>query len=298
MLHIELLRAFELAGLGLVVGAISPTFGIGGGLITVPLLILLYGMSSSVATATSLGVIIFVSLSGTLAYIRERRIDFRVGFLFVLFAVPGSLAGGFVSNWLRSLHLRIDILQILFGGTMLVVAVMRVISILRRSGKNGTETAQSSDPAVVGDTEQGELSRNRLVRDIIDRRGVRFAYGVRLFPGMIVAFVGGFFGAMLGLGGGIIYVPILTGLIGLPAAIATATSTFTILFANPFAVVVRFASIRWDFVLFLSLGVVVSASIVPRFLHRVQAKWLLIGFWTLAFVASSRLLLKVVGVNI
>ena len=297
-MHIQLLRAFELVGLGLVVGAISPTFGIGGGLITVPLLILIYGMSSSVATATSLGVIIFVSLSGTLAYIRERRIDFRVGFLFVLFAVPGSLAGGFVSNWLRSLRLRIDILQILFGGTMLVIAVMRVISILRRSGRSGAETSKSSDPAAVDDAKKGESPRNRLTRDMSDRRGVRFTYSARLYPGMVVAFVGGFLGAMLGLGGGIIYVPILTGLIGLPAAIATATSTFTILFANPFAVAVRFASIRWDFVLFLSLGVVVSASIVPRFLHRVQAKWLLIGFWTLAFIASSRLLLKVVGVNI
>jgi len=114
----------------------------------------------------------------------------------------------------------------------------------------------------------------------------------------LIAFAGGFVGAMLGLGGGVIYVPILSGLIGLPAGIATATSTFTILFANPFAVLVRFASIRWDIVLFLSIGVVISATIVPRFLHRIQAKWLLAGFWTLAVFASVRLLLKVAGVNL
>lgn len=145
---------------------------------------------------------------------------------------------------------------------------------------------------------EGRAPRLLFERSFADRRGVQFTYTARLYPGMIVAFVGGFVGAMLGLGGGVIYVPILTALIGLPAGIATATSTFTILFANPFAVAVRFASIRWDLVLFLSLGVVISASIVPRFLHRIKAKWLLTGFWTLAILASLRLLLKVLGVNL
>ena len=137
-----------------------------------------------------------------------------------------------------------------------------------------------------------------LLRLFTVRRGVQFDYPARMFPWMLIGFVGGFIGAMLGLGGGVIYVPILTALIGLLAGIATATSTFTILFANPFAVIVRFASIRWDLVLFLSIGVVISASIVPRFLHRVRARWLLAGFWTLAILASVRLLLKVAGVNL
>lgn len=298
--HLELLHSFELIGLGLVVGAISPTFGIGGGLLTVPLLILTFGMPTSTATATSLGVIIFVSLSGSLAYVRERRIDFRVGLLFIICAVPGSVAGGFVSNWLKSLNVRIDWLQIIFAVTMLTIAAMRIVSIVRNRQNSGG--ANPSD-AEVGGEENGRTfvaARSRLVyrRSFSDRRGVQFGYTARMFPGMLIAFAGGFVGAMLGLGGGVIYVPILSGLIGLPAGIATATSTFTILFANPFAVLVRFASIRWDIVLFLSIGVVISATIVPRFLHRIQAKWLLAGFWTLAVFASVRLLLKVAGVNL
>jgi len=291
--HIELLNALELIGLGLLVGAVSPTFGIGGGLLTVPLLILIYGMSTSAATATSLGVIIFVSLSGSLAYIRERRIDFRVGFLFILFAVPGSVAGGLVSNWLKTLNVRIDLLQIAFAVTMLTIAALRIGALFRTKGTSAS--ARTGDPDSGGPQPQSRLIFERA---FMDRRGVEFAYTARLFPGMIVAFVGGFVGAMLGLGGGVIYVPILTALIGLPAGIATATSTFTILFANPFAVAVRFASIQWDLVLFLSIGVVISATIVPRYLHRIKAKWLLTGFWTLAILASVRLLLKVAGVHL
>lgn len=285
MPHVDLIKAIELIGLGLFVGAISPTFGIGGGLVTVPLLILIYGMPTATATATSLGVIIFVSLSGTLAYIREYRIDFRVGLLFVVFAVPGSVAGGLASNWLRSISLHIDLLQILFAVTMLAVSTIRITSVLR-AGRSSSATAETETMP----------RRFAVRRSFTDRHGVEFSYTARLWPGMIIAVLGGFLGAMLGLGGGVVYVPILTAVMGLPVAIATATSTFTILFANPFAVLIRFASIQWDIVLFLSIGVVVSATIVPRFLHRVQAKWLLTGFWTLAILASIRLLLKVAGV--
>lgn len=304
MLHIEVLKVIELIALGLVIGAISPTFGIGGGLITVPLLILILGMSTTVATATSLGVIIFVSLSGTLAYIRERRIDYRVGFLFIVCAVPGSVGGGLVSNWLKALNVRIDLLQILFAVTMLTIAALRIVALFRtRTKKNGTSDEANAPTSghATGRVDIGiRVASPRLVykRAFADRRAVQFDYTARLFPGMLIAFAGGFVGAMLGLGGGVIYVPILTALIGLPAGIATATSTFTILFANPFAVLIRFASIRWDVVLFLSIGVVISASIVPRFLHRIQAKWLLTGFWTLAIFASVRLFLKVLGVNL
>lgn len=304
MIHLQLLHSLELVGLGLVVGAVSPTFGIGGGLLTVPLLILIYGIPTSVATATSLGVIIFVSVSGTLAYVRERRIDYRVGLLFMISAVPGSIVGGFVSNWLKALHVHVDILQIAFAVTMLTIGALRIVSILRaRESKSASQPPQSSpspgSAATNGKPSQPEkVSGPVFLRSFTDRRGVQFDYTARMFPGMLIGFVGGFIGAMLGLGGGVIYVPILTALIGLPAGIATATSTFTILFANPFAVIVRFASIRWDLVLFLSIGVVISASIVPRFLHRVRAKWLLAGFWTLAILASVRLLLKVAGVNL
>lgn len=297
-LQIGLSHALELIGLGLVVGAVSPTFGIGGGLLTVPLLILIYNMPTSTATATSLGVIIFVSLSGSLAYIRERRIDFRLGFLFMIFAVPGSVVGGLVSNWLKSLSVRVDLLQIIFALTMLTIAATRIVGILRGRTSAASNRQPAGEPGDASDRSEKKRSpRFVFERAFQDRHGVEFDYTAKLLPGLPIAFLGGFIGAMLGLGGGVVYVPILTALIGLPAGIATATSTFTILFANPFAVLVRFASIQWNIVFFLAIGAVVSATIVPRFLHRVKAKWLLTGFWTLAILASIRLLLKVAGLN-
>lgn len=312
MEQITLLTALELVGLGLLIGAVSPTFGIGGGLLTVPVLILLFGFSSVAATSTSLGVILFSSVAGSLAYIRERRIDYRVAVYFMICAVPGSVAGGLVSEWLRALHLKIDIIQILFAAMLTATAIFKIVTILleRRQGSVATASAKAAVGGVggadgstasrEGDTSagrEGSRPRSVLSRHIVDRHGKDFSYEAKLLPGVIIAFAGGFLGAILGLGGGVIYVAVLTMALGLPAAIATATSTFTILFVNPFALVIRLSTVRWSWVLLLAIGVVVSATLVPRILHKVQDRWLLIGFWTLAILAAIRLILNVAGVR-
>ena len=71
---------FSLFAFGILVGTIAPTFGIGGGLLNVPLLLLIYSnrlnLDSYTATSTSLGIIFFTALSGTLSYAKEKRIDY------------------------------------------------------------------------------------------------------------------------------------------------------------------------------------------------------------------------------
>jgi uncharacterized membrane protein YfcA len=290
-----------LFGLGIVIGAIAPTFGIGGGLMTVPALLLFYGQAfgftGDTATATSLGVIIFTSLAGTIAYIREKRIDYKVASLFMLFGIPGSAAGALFSRWMGAKDLAVDPFQYSFAGAMIAIALYKLVSILKDKRHKGTDGKDDNDKAGTVSL-QGSWRKSVLHRRLKDRRGTMFEYTVRLFPGTLIAFAGGFLGAMLGLGGGVVYVAILTMAMGVPAVIATATSTFTILVANPFAVALRFSSIEWRWVIALAAGTVISASIVPRFLHRVRSEWILTGFWVLAILAAVRLLLKVSGIMI
>ncbi|MHA1685533.1 MAG: sulfite exporter TauE/SafE family protein [Candidatus Heimdallarchaeaceae archaeon] len=282
----------SLFAFGLLIGALSPTFGIGGGLVTVPILILVYHFGGEEATATSLGVIIFTSLSGTLAYIREKRIDFKVAFAFLIFAVPGSVSGALLARYLKSQDVQIDVFQIIFAVTMMLISLYKIYTILRNKQKTAnSEEKQEIDVPI-------EPKKWTVKRSFEDKRGVHFEYEAKLFPGIIVAFVGGFIGALLGLGGGVIYVPILTMALGIPAGIATATSTFTILIANPFAVSLRWASIHWDYVICLAAGTIISAWIVPRFLSKIKSELILTGFWTLAMLAAIRLILKVAGVHI
>jgi uncharacterized membrane protein YfcA len=287
-----------LFGLGIVIGAVAPTFGIGGGLLTVPVLLLIYGQafgfSGDTATATSLGVIIFTSLSGTIAYIREKRIDLKVAVIFMIFSIPGSVAGALLASWMGAKDFSVDPFQYTFAGVMISIAIYKLVSILKAGKKKTADKEWRGD----GKQDGSASRRSGLRRRLVDRRGTVFEYTVRLFPGVLVAFAGGFLGAMLGLGGGVVYVAILTMALGVPTVIATATSTFTILVANPFAVALRFGSIEWGWVFALAAGTVISASIVPRFLHRVRSEWILTGFWTIAILAAIRLLLKVSGIMI
>lgn len=290
------LVALSLFAFGLLIGAISPTFGIGGGLVTVPILILVYHFSGEEATATSLGVIIFTSLSGTLAYIREKRIDFKVALSFLIFAVPGSVSGALLARYLKKQEVEIDLFQIIFAVTMMLIALYKIYTIFQQRRKE--ETQPTDEKNQNANTTEEKPSRWSVKRSLEDKRGVYFEYEAKLFPGIIVAFLGGFIGALLGLGGGVIYVPILTMILGIPAGIATATSTFTILVANPFAVALRWSSIHWDYVICLAAGTIISAWTVPRFLSKVKSEVILAGFWFLVILAAIRLILKVSGVMI
>ncbi len=290
---------------GLLSGSVSPTFGIGGGLLNVPILLLAFSSllgddPGSTATATSLALIMFTSLSGSISFVREKRIDFRIALTFMIFAIPGAATGGLFSNWLKKQDYEIDIFQIIFAITMITIALYKITMVLIKKRKRKLSLTSDDEEhmelvSVKEEMKKPWWQQTVLYRDFEDKRGVAFKYKAKLMPGVFIASVGGFIGATLGLGGGVIYVPILTMALGIPAAVATATSTFTILFATPIAVGIRSLDsvIRWDIVICMALGAIITANIVPRFLHKVKSEVILTGFWLLAMSAAVRLLIKV-----
>src|SRR5882762_5192916 len=90
----ELSEFLRLAPLGLLVGAFGTLVGAGGGAVLVPvLLILLPQETSATITAISLATVFFNAYSGTIAYVRMGRVDFRLGTLFTLASLPGAVLG-------------------------------------------------------------------------------------------------------------------------------------------------------------------------------------------------------------
>jgi uncharacterized protein len=80
--------------LGLAVGLFGTLVGAGGGFILTPILLLVYPEDSpSTITAISLVVVFFNALSGSAAYARQRRIDYRAGVAFAVATFPGAVAG-------------------------------------------------------------------------------------------------------------------------------------------------------------------------------------------------------------
>ena len=80
--------------LGVVVGAYGTMIGAGGGFVLVPLLIILYpDLSPEAVTSISLAVVLLNALSGSVAYARQRRIDYKAGAIFATATVPGAAVG-------------------------------------------------------------------------------------------------------------------------------------------------------------------------------------------------------------
>src|SRR5437870_12670473 len=82
--------------IGFTVGAIGTLIGAGGGFLLVPVLLLLNPhFTADTVAGISLAVVFFNAASGTLAYARMRRIDYKAGTIFAIAALPGAVLGAY-----------------------------------------------------------------------------------------------------------------------------------------------------------------------------------------------------------
>jgi hypothetical protein len=194
---------------GFAVGAYGTMVGAGGGFLIVPALLLVQHAEPAQAAGTSLTVVFLNALFGTFSYAKQRRIDYRSGLLFALATVPGSIIGAFLAP-----HFSGPIFDTVFGVLMLLLAALLV---WRPAAEE--QIAQ----AII---EESGGPWYKVFQRVTDATGERFSYRYNLLIGMAVSVVVGFMASILGIGGGIIHVPVLTYVLGFPAHIATATSHF------------------------------------------------------------------------
>ena len=189
--------------IGVAVGAFGTIVGSGGGFILTPILLLLYPHDRpATITAISLTAVFFNAASGSAAYAHQRRIDYRSGLAFAAAALPGSIAGALVvSSVSRS---QFDLL-------MAIVLVALAVWLL------------------IGEPGGRRRPRGHLThRTLTDRYGTTYEYDVPLRRGIAYSTVVGFVSSFLGIGGGVIHVPLLVRALGFPTHLATATSHFVL----------------------------------------------------------------------
>jgi hypothetical protein len=242
-----------LAALGLAVGAFGTLVGAGGGFILTPILLLLYPHDpAKEITGISLAVVFCNAVSGSAAYARLRRIDYRSGLLFGVATLPGSVLGALaVAHVGRHLFDLMMVAVLAFGAASL--------------------TFGRASPPQTGHTH----STNRLLQDA---RGLTFQYRVPLLRGMLYSLGVGFVSSFLGIGGGVLHVPLLVRTLGFPTHIATATSHFVLSIMAGSATVTHLVTGSLSpghglrRALALSAGVVVGAQFGARASSHVSAK--------------------------
>ena len=201
-----LLIAVELVALGFAVGGVGTLVGSGGGFILTPVLLIAYPRAKpDLITAISLVVVFFNALSGSIAYRRQRRIDYRSGLQFAAAALPGSVAGALVVGLVPTRPFDLIIAVILGGLAVLVLS-------------GGTGEPRPG-------TAVGTAKRSLTAAD-----GTTYEYSVPVRRGIAYSVVVGFVSSFLGIGGGVMHVPLMVTQLGFPVHIATATSHFVLTF--------------------------------------------------------------------
>ena len=202
-----------LAALTIAVGAISglmgALLGVGGGVFLVPFLVLGAGVPFKAAAAVSLLAVIATSssVSASTSAAGRHVINLRLGMVLEVATAAGGLLGGFTAHMLRA-----STLQILFGILTFVVGM----TVFRKSGEEEPRADCDGDIGALGGRYE-------------DDRGLLVCYRVRHLPtGLLASFVAGNISTLLGVGGGIIKVPVLTTWCGVPMRAAAATSAFMI----------------------------------------------------------------------
>jgi uncharacterized protein len=261
--------------LGFVVGAYGTLIGAGGGFVLVPILLILYPRETpELITSISLAVVFFNALSGTLAYARMKRIEYRSGLLFSAATLPGAVLGALTTAFLPR-----RIFDTVFGLLLIAVAVFLVI---KPEGGNNAERPCPPNHRACTLTE-------------VDGTVHRFSYNPVL--GGAVSLIVGFLSSLLGIGGGIIHVPVLVHLLNFPVHIATATSQFVLANMALTGTLTHIATGAFTHglrrTIMLSVGVLLGAQLGARLSSRTQGTWIIRGLAIALGAVGARLLMMV-----
>jgi hypothetical protein len=263
-----------LMGLGVLVGVLGTLIGAGGGFVLVPLLLLAFPLERpEVIASISLAVVFFNALSGSWAYARMGRIDYRSGWLFAAATVPGAVAGAHSTDYIPR-----RAFNGVFGVLMLAAATYLLVQ-----HRDRTVRVRS-------------VGRLNTTRTVVERNGTvhSFSYDARL--GVGISFVVGYVSSLLGIGGGIVHVPVLASLLDFPVHIATATSHFILAIMALVGTLVHvftgsFSATSATQTLYLSIGVVVGAPAGARLSSRVHSVWILRALAAAIGLVGIRILL-------
>lgn len=261
--------------LGFVVGGFGTLVGAGGGFLLMPVLLLLFpGMPSDMVTAISMTTVFFNSTSGSIAYARIKRIDYKTGFILASATLPGVIIGTFVTSMTsRSLF------DMIFGGSMFVFAV--VILLKSRVGNHSSAIDK-----------QGAFRARRL---FINRDGTEIAFSFNLLIGVLVSVVVGFLSGFLGIGGGIVHVPALI-FLGFPAHFATATSHFVLAWSSLTSFLVHLANSTLShnnlMAFCIAGGAVAGAQIGARLSKKVKGSVIMIFLSAALILAGTRIFIS------
>jgi uncharacterized protein len=241
---------------GAAAGVVGALLGLGGGVFLVPFLVLVLGVPMRLAVGISLTTVIATSSAVSSTRTGRSLINLRLGMLLEVATTAGGLTGGVVAAMLSTVTL-----QRLFG----LVAALSAVAMLTRLERRNIMVHPGSSPGRLG----GRYYEDESVATV--------TYRVKRVPlGLAASFVAGSVSSLLGVGGGIVKVPVLNAWCGVPLRAAAATSAFMIGVTATSGAVIYYG--RGEIVPWMAaaavLGVLAGSRTGLVLAARARAKWL------------------------
>jgi hypothetical protein len=259
---------------GTIAGALGALLGLGGGVFLVPFLNLVLGFPFSAAAAISLTTVIATSSTVSAGKAGKQLINMKLGMLLEVATAAGSFLGGVTAQFVSQ-----SVLQRLFGLVAIVVALI----MLSRLRKRNVILDPAADAGVLG----GRYHE--------DESGGTVTYRVKRVPLAIGAsFIAGNVSSLLGIGGGIIKVPVLNSWCGIPLRAAAATSAFMIGVTATAGAIIYYGHGQLEPALAAAavLGVQLGSWSGLKFGAAASAKWLKILMAAMLFIVSAMMFMR------
>jgi hypothetical protein len=266
---------------GAAAGAFGSLLGLGGGVLIVPLLTLGFGLPLREAVGVSLVSVIVTSSAAAGVYLERHVANLRLGMTLELFTATGALVGGLIAFALPE--------RVLAGLFSLLLAYTAIVMLRRALPRRTPSGGPVADPGPV-DPDGSSASAAEAPSGAdpasrpspVDGPGNGFVstlggpdYRVRRFPfGIVGSVFAGLVSALLGVGGGIVKVPLMNLAMGVPMRVATATSNLMIGITASASAIVYFVRGGIDPYVAAptAIGVYLGAAAGSRLAHRVDAR--------------------------
>lgn len=275
-----------LLGLGVSVGFLSGLFGVGGGFLMTPLLMMI-GIPPTVATASDANQIVAATTSGTFAHWRLGNVDFKMGLLLVAGGIVGGTVGVQIVKLLRAAGEAGAVIKI----TYVVLLAMIGSYMFQDSSRN----LRRRRPPETGVRPHGKSWFGRCcdflpLRTDFEKSGITISVLVPAILGSMV----GMLAALLGVGGGFIMVPVMVYLLRMPMHVVVGTNLFQEVFT---CINITFMQAYYNhtvdliLAIFLLVGSSIGAQLGARVSNRLKADQLKIILATVVLLVMARMAL-------
>jgi len=259
--------------LGLIVGLPASMCGLGGGFILVPTLILVFNLSPQNAIAISLVAMCGTTISASIGYLRQKRVDYKLALLYDVFDIPGVIVGAYLATILPK-----NLLIGLCGFFILFLSLLMLRNLITRK---------------TSANEESDTTCNGWGRTVSDSMNKVFEYEIRR-PSLIVisSLMSGLITGLVGLGGGITDTTTMI-LLGIPSHIAVASSEFAMALTNGAGVITHgfLQNIPIDYAIPVSIGTIIGAQVGVFVAKRTKQKNLKRILSVVSLLFSVRLIL-------